>query len=316
SRTQIQRILLISAMVALTYFLYLHANISKMLPIIPEEIELIQRIPEVDFEGFNNETGVNEYIVPNIVHFVRFNQPEFSFVEAVTVLAAFKNQKPDKIMFHTDSSNFTGKHWEKIVSTPGLVYELVKTTIPDSIFNQKLNEGWQVYHGGDVTRIKTLMKYGGIYLDNDAYIIQSLDRFRKFEFTIGWDYKAAMGNQILLANKDARFLPLWLESYKDYHRDKWYENAGFIPTREILEKRPELVHRVNYLFGVHISFTAKLYKVYWKDWRTLYCVHLLTNHRYYLDKENYEQYPSFDEENIKNYNYTFGEMAREAYGIS
>jgi hypothetical protein len=39
-------------------------------------------------------------------------------------------------------------------------------------------------------------------------------------------------------------------------------------------------------------------------------------HRDYLDKDNFQKWPVFDEINIKDYPFTFGEMAREVYGVS
>ena len=266
------------------------------------------------FEGFNNETGVDEYIIPNIVHFIRFKKDNFTFVDAVTALAAFKNQRPEKIMFHTDAKEFVGPYWEKVRTTPGLKYEIIHTEIPDTVFGQKFNEGWKLWHAGDVHRIKVLMKYGGIFLDNDSYLVKSLDRFRRFEMAIGWDDDQCLGSQVIVAHKDARFLQLWLESYKVYHEDKWYYNAGCKPTEEILYLKPYLVHRVKLLFGVHMLI-HNLYKTYWEDWRKQFVIHLLINHRSYLDKEHLDKWPVFTAENIKSYTNTFGTMAREAYGI-
>ncbi|PSN54203.1 hypothetical protein C0J52_03535 [Blattella germanica] len=281
----------------------------------PSDTKTENPMERKSFEGFNNETGAKEFIVPNIVHFLRFQSPNFTFVHAVTTLAAFKNQRPEKIMFHTDVESFVGPYWEKIKNTPGLVYEIVKVTLPDTIFGQKFSEGWHLWHAGDVTRIRILMKYGGIFLDNDAYVVRSLDPFRKFEMALGWDENQCLGTQVLVANKNARFLPLWLNSYRKYYPEQWYYNAGCKPTEEILYKKPELVHRVKLLFGVHM-LVGNLYKSYWKDWRKQYAVHLLINHRSYLDKEHFDKWNTFDEKNILNYNYTFGDMAREAYGIS
>jgi hypothetical protein len=52
-----------------------------------------------------------------------------------------------------------------------------------------------------------------------------------------------------------------------------------------------------------------LYKVNWPEWKTLDTIHLLINHRYYLDKES--PIKEFDEINIKTYKYTYGEMVRD-----
>ena len=66
-----------------------------------------------------------------------------------------------------------------------------------------------------------MMKYGGIYLDNDVYVIQNLDKYRKFEIAINWDEGQFLGSQVIVANRKARFLALWLDSYREYHPELW-----------------------------------------------------------------------------------------------
>jgi len=53
---------------------------------------------------------------------------------------------------------------------------LIPIVVPTEIFGQKLSKEWQLYHGSDIARARVLMQYGGIYLDNDAFIIQNLDK--------------------------------------------------------------------------------------------------------------------------------------------
>ena len=54
-------------------------------------------------------------------------------------------------------------------------------------------------------------------------MVQNLDRFRKFEAVIGLENDEQIGNQIIIANKNARLLPLWLDTYKVYKSNLWYE---------------------------------------------------------------------------------------------
>ena len=79
---------------------------------------------------------------------------------------------------------------------------------------------------------------------------------------------------------------------------------------EVLYKDPSLVHRVKLKFGAHM-LVPQLYHSYWREWKEQITIHLLFNHRYYLDKENYQNYGGFDETTIMSYNQTFGFMARE-----
>jgi hypothetical protein len=283
---------------------------------LPYDPELFAKINGSPFEGFNNVIGTPDgsNIVPNYVHFIFFEISYISYVTAVCVLAAFKNQKPDKIFFHTNVKEFTGPHWIKIRNTLGSVLDVRHIEMPRTIFGQTLREKWLPWHAGDVTRIRVLMQYGGIFLDNDSYIVRNLDVFRKYEMTIGITDSEYLGSQVIIAHKDARFLKLWLESYRIYHPEDWYMNAGEKPMKEILEHRPELVHTLKILLGVR-GLTGRLYNWdSWKNWRKYYAIHLVIRLRKYAVKWwHYMMWPTLDETNICQYEKPFGEMARDVY---
>lgn len=296
--------------------IFLGSRDKRPLPHIRYRPELFDAVKNSRFEGFSNETGTvnGEYIIPNIVHFLFFEESHITYVAAVCVLAAFKNQRPQKILFHTDVDQFVGPHWEKLKNTPGLLIEVHKVKMPKEIFGQKIKHVW---HAGDIARIRILMEHGGIFLDNDSYLVRSLDCFRKYEMALGLDENNYIGTQVLVAHKDARFLRLWLETYREYYPDLWYFNAGQKPALEILLYKPELVHSVKNLFGVH-DLSKELYRQRnWKEWRNYYAIHLLIRHRHYLDSWwNYYWWPELNEKNIRDYPRTFGEIARDVYDSS
>lgn len=60
-----------------------------------------------------------------------------------------------------------------------------------------------------------LMNYGGIYMDNDVYVINSLDKYRKFEIAVSWDGDSeGVGVQTLIAHKNARLLKAHFDMYR------------------------------------------------------------------------------------------------------
>lgn len=130
------------------------------------------------FDNFNNQTGVNHWIIPNIIHFIRFNTKEYSFTEYICLKAAFRNHRPDFFYIHTNLNDFKGKYWELIKKDPDLSERIrvVPTEVPSEIFGQKLSKRWKLWHGSDIARIKIMMQYGGIYLDNDVFVIKNLDK--------------------------------------------------------------------------------------------------------------------------------------------
>lgn len=277
---------------------------------------------ELDFTNFDNEMGTADghYIVPNYIHFIKFGQHEFNFPQAVCILSALKNQKPDKLFIHTDMNGFRGKYWDVLMNSPGLKEILVieKLKIPKEIFNQTLRQRWARYHGGDVARMEILLKYGGIYLDNDSYIVRSLNDFRRYEFTLGWRPGKLMQNQIILSHKNSRFLKLWYESYRNnYKPNSWYYNAGEYPAFNILSKMPYLVHRVEKLFGVYY-IKKKIYMTKFNEWRDYYAFHILSNRQYGLKNvSETATYPvKFNEVNVLNYPVAFRSMCLAVYPFS
>jgi len=137
------------------------------------------KVTEESFPGYDNVTGADHFIVPNIIHFVRFNKTEYSFVDYICLKAAFRNHRPDYFYIHTDvGDKYHGKYWEWIQNDPELKARVVLLylDLPSEVFGQKLSDGWRFHHGSDVARIRIMMKYGGIYLDNDVFVIKNLDK--------------------------------------------------------------------------------------------------------------------------------------------
>jgi len=257
------------------------------------------------FSDFDNVSGYPDPIVPNIVHFIRMQQPYVPFYEMVNIKAVFLNQQPEWIFIHCDNCSFYGRYWEALQREFGDSIILRQVEPPKDFFGFKFANKW---HQGDAMRILVLMEYGGIFLDNDIYVVRSLDRFRHFEMSLGWDEGQFLGTQVLIAHRNARFLKLWHECYRDYHGDRWYFNAGELPTKAVLYQHPEIVHRVKLLFGVHM-LVKNLYKTFWDKWEEQYTIHLLMRHRSYLDKNS--PIKEFDEQNIRRYNFTYGAMVRK-----
>ena len=93
--------------------------------------------------------------------------------------------------------------------------------IPKSVFGQKFSDYWGLFHASDFARVNIMQKYGGIYLDNDMFVVQGLDHYRRFEMVVAWDQGQFLGNQIIICNANARFLPMWIDTYKVYDASKW-----------------------------------------------------------------------------------------------
>ena len=115
----------LSFLVSLFFFIA-HYNNSQQEPFViiktePNSYENDNRIVSIEdsyywngsFNGFDNVTGADRFIVPNIIHFIRFKQEGYSFIDYVVIKAAMRNQRPDYFYIHTDvpgPGNFTGRY--------------------------------------------------------------------------------------------------------------------------------------------------------------------------------------------------------------
>jgi hypothetical protein len=235
-------------------------------------------------------------------------------------LSVLRNQKPDQIIIHCDCDHLNGEYYKrilKIIPKTRTILTLRQIERPTQIFGRNLSQEWLNWHSADVTRIKLLQEFGGIYLDQDVYVVKSLDIYRKYEMTLGWDNYNFFSNAIFIAHKNSRFLNLYLDSYRYYDSTEWTYNSQILPTEEILEKKPELIHRVIEEFGTDgFVICPKLFIEYDSKWQqNYYAIHLfIRGKRIPFPVWCFGSYEplgiEFDDKSSKNLNTTFGEMTR------
>ncbi|XP_064458565.1 uncharacterized protein LOC135368930 isoform X1 [Ornithodoros turicata] len=265
----------------------------------------------VCFYDVDNYTGAVSYVVPNVIHYVRFGQPNVSFMDAVSMRSAYINHAPDKIVVHCDECQLGGPLAYLVRGIPNVT--ITKRRPAETIFGREVG---CIEHASDVARMQILLEHGGIYLDNDCIVIQPLHQFRHFEMSIGWPPDAYLGTMVLLAAPRARFLRLHLELYREYNSSLWYYNAGDLPTMRLLWPHPHLVHAVPVLFGVDMDMLSKLYTPGdHPEWRSYFAVHTFVNHRSVKEDPLYGR--EIDLQNVRTYNTSLGEMIREVlFGTS
>ena len=268
-----------------------------------------------------NEEGLPFDIIPNIVHYILFTICEIQFAHFVSILSIFKNQRPELIYIHSDCDQLSGQYWRRVLRVSNktntkIIVRYIER--PTEIWGQKLSEQYLNWHSSDITRLSVLSQFGGIYLDTDVYVVQSLKRFFKYEMTLDWDRDKTLELQTIIAYKNARFLRLWLESYQFYDPTQWVYNSEVLPTKVILVNRPDLIHRVYGKFGPWgPTVCPLLYSTYYEDWQTeYYAFHLymrgnsLKYHKNWCFDGKEPNVTEFDEHIVKNLSVTFGQMAR------
>lgn len=143
------------------------------------ERELIERLNivlenDVWMNGGDNVTGWERDIVPNIVHYVLFREHKISFVHMLSLFSVIQIQKPEAIFIHCDCDRIVDDdvNFERVLNlineTNEVTLYIHQIEMPTKIYGKPLK--FAEFHASDVTRYRTLMKYGGLYLDNDVFV--------------------------------------------------------------------------------------------------------------------------------------------------
>jgi mannosyltransferase OCH1-like enzyme len=167
----------------------------------------------------DNVKGYPYNIAPNIVHYILFSIPEIRFSKFMSLLSVLRNQKPDQIIIHCDCDHLNGEYYKlilKIIPKTRTILTIRQIEKPTKIFFRNLNKKWLNWHSADVTRTKLLLEFGSIYIDQDVYVVQNLDKFMKYEMTLSLNVMELMSNGIFIAHKNSRFLRLYLDLYRNY----------------------------------------------------------------------------------------------------
>ena len=167
----------------------------------------------LDFEGFDNNVGDVEYIVPNVIHYVNLNRSEISYEQYTSILSVIHFQHPTHIFIHlAQDTNMNGKYWNLLLNNEKInkLIKLKQLNYKDTIFDVKV---LHFKHVVEFVRLDVLMHYGGIYLDNDVILAGDLDKFRRFETTI-LNGSSSINDKIIIANKNSRFLKAYSDSYR------------------------------------------------------------------------------------------------------
>ena len=216
------------------------------------------------------------YQIPNIVHYViqSRNARPFQFTEYVSVLSVFQNQAPDQIWIHCNQDPI-GQWWDELMHNISW-YRLgvVHIEIPSKIGSFPITD---LDQATDIAKIEILSKYGGIYIDTDVIVIQSLDPLRIYPAVYGQESTMKTSPAVILAEPNSTFLDLVYNSYlQDYRPNNPDYNSGIVPYK-LAVKNPDLVYIESTdlvapgLDKTHLLFSDNNEIL---QWRHFYTIHL------------------------------------------
>lgn len=261
-------------------------------------IFLIGKVIHISYVGQTPQNSSN--LIPNLVHYVIYDNFSLNFIAYLSILSVLKVQKPSVIYIHSNE-NITGHYWNKLTQYASKTDSLLIVNYlmkPTHVYGQYISS---VYHASDISRLYVLRQFGGIYLDTDMLIINNVNAFRVYDCVIGKPHHQSIGSQFIMAKKHSTFLKLWQEGYKKYKPRDWYYNAGHYPT-EILEKYPGLAYIVPEYFGVNNLLDKLLSKEPWIQWKQYFGIHILSRHN--------ETYNYLNEHSAQNLTTNIGAISR------
>ena len=90
---------------------------------------------------------------------------------------------------------------------------------------------------------------------------------------MGHAMEERLGNQVVMANRNATFLKIYYDNYKQYNPSSWVENSLQVPYR-LSKKYPNLIHVEGYNFTRPNWNQLPMIFEQNYDWSTNYAMHM------------------------------------------
>lgn len=184
--------------------------------------------------------------VPDIVHYVRFGQNSHCFTakQISSLLSVVENHSPSRIYVHTDDVTSLKSLISK--SLPSRLSQYIDVRYyphPSHVFGLNFSQTYEETHAVDLTKLKILRRYGGVFLDNNVHVTRNLREFLDFEMTIVVrpTPDQELTDHVIIAHRDARFLDSWLKTYHEYDENEpKHVNGGVM--KSLLKRDSKYVH--------------------------------------------------------------------------
>ncbi|XP_070547862.1 uncharacterized protein [Ptychodera flava] len=274
------------------------SNDEDLLPVCQKDRTTNRREPERH----------DKALIPNIAHFVWFYDPQpLRFDQFISILSTHTVMKAEKILFHTNNEPI-GRYWQILKDTID-VLEVVITQKPKLEHSNR-------FHRSDLARLQILLKYGGVYLDNDVIVVRSLEPLRHYDFVMGREQPLNpdyMNNGVIMASKDSIFLKVYHRAYEVYNGQCWACDSIQFPNALAIQF-PELIHVEETTF--HQMSALLTFEGHFPWWKEHYTVHTFVRPYFdgVVDKEasrrGFDLLPNKFRDEVEKLNTSFGEMAR------
>ena len=188
------------------------------------------------FKGIKN--------APNVVHFIYFGgegSRPYSYTNYLAVRAAAAVQRPDEIIMWHDGEPVDNPNWEAIRP----YVKMRRISAPKRLKGVKLEFK---HYQSDVFRLRTLQEHGGIYLDNDLILTQSLAPLMGDRIVMGYDAPNtvdSIANAVIISPPGHEFIGIWLDRMADRISARWAEHSVVLAA-DLAKEFPHLIRAEPY----------------------------------------------------------------------
>ena len=236
--------------------------------------------------------------VPPVLHLVLGFPGKFDFYAYVAVKSAHDRLRPDAIYIHVFGKRFDPSPFlQRAIREFGI--KLVSARDVHEVMGRPVEI---VEHQSDVIRLESIIRFGGVYMDLDVFVLHPLDVFYNNELTMPAEGDVAVNNGIIIAKRCSRFLRKWYSEYKTFDDSKWGDHSVLLP-KKMAAEYPDLIHvdqdvlQSDWTDSYDRLAKDVIEEDYWRPVRAIHSFIRLAEKRY-------------DEESIKNVTSNFGNMVR------
>ena len=161
-----------------------------------------------------NQTQIFNY------HYIWYGcNRNFSVLHYLSLLSVKKfKTKSSKVFFHTDCEPEENDYWKEIKNGFSQDLIILKIKPVTSIWGNDLKSP---AHQADIYRLLILIKFGGIYIDNDIVLLNPLDDLLEKSISkkipiLGEESNVSLANGFIISVPGATILLRWLVEYKKY----------------------------------------------------------------------------------------------------
>ena len=177
-------------------------------------------------------------VIPNIVHFIHLVDLaldpvfDFSFRQFIAIYSAWFHLKPEIVYIHTNVAEHLIEEALKSAANP---YAKAISKIPSVTFRNQLAPNRtmsnrvieKLPHQSDFVRTEVLSNFGGVYLDDDAYVLRDLKRFRYagFENVVGQQLNGQICNAVILSSMGNKMIKAYRALQDTVFDNSWERHS-------------------------------------------------------------------------------------------